>query len=370
MPTAKMIHFDPDFPRMDGQKGAWQVYSYADVKNMLFDYQAYSNSYMPDNGMLGANINQLDPPLHTELRSLVTPYFGREAINAIEPLIVKICNRLFDDQPLNSFDFCNGVAYPLSAAVICHLLGVPFEDHHRIDNWAKDIVSAGYVPNGPTLAAIAQQEMAEFFAALLANNRLPADSLLYAMGTAYLEGQLLPPPIRIGTAMTILLAGYETTATLLSNCIYELCLNTDLQHTLRRSPDNIPQFILEVLRLRPSIVSMYRKVKRDINIQGEAIVTGSIINGWISTANRDNTVFQNPDRIELDRSNSNQALSFGYGIHHCVGAVLARTEARTMLTLLLSRSRLIDLQTGTGPQWSPSLITPSLLHLPITVQWS
>ncbi|NML40274.1 cytochrome P450 [Chitinophaga sp. G-6-1-13] len=369
MPThPNNIHFDADFPLMDGKVGAWQFYRYADVKTMLYDYKTYSNIYMPENGMLGANMNQTDPPLHTTLRAIVSPYFSRQAIKSIEPFIIAQCNRLLDLLPQNDINFVRDVTFPLSASVIGHILGIPEQFHSKIDEWAKVIVTAGYVENGVSMAAQAQKEMAALFVDLMAEQN-KSTTLLSALSGDQSNLPALTSESKLGNAMTILLAGYETTASLLNNTIYELAKDNILQTIIRGNPEKTGQAILEVLRLRPSLTSMYRRVEKETTISGVLIPTGDIVNGWISIANRDESVFVNPDYLDLSRHNSNQALSFGYGIHHCIGAILAQAETQILTTQLLSRSVNVTLIDQKTPPQSPSIITPTFLNLPMNVQW-
>ncbi|SKA32868.1 Cytochrome P450 [Chitinophaga eiseniae] len=367
-PIVQNVYYDADFPLMSGGAGAWQVYRYQQVRELLFDYATYGNGYMPDNGMLGSNLNQIDPPLHGQLRALISRFFSRGAIAGLEQDIENACRSLLAGCQDKTVDVARDFAFPLTATVICEVLGISSgTEIMKVNNWAKAIVTAGYVEGGLAQAAVAQQEMAGLFMQLLQSRAAePRADLLSALALAEVGADALAPAAKIGTCMTILLAGYETTANLITSAVHQLSVDHQLQATIRQSPAIIPNFLQEVLRLYPSIVSMYRIARKDVVLEGQLIKAGDIINGWISTANRDPELFAEPDKLDLDRHNSSQALSFGYGIHHCIGAALARTQARIALEVLLRESTRV--MPGDGePVRTPSLITPGFQTLPITL---
>jgi len=368
LPHVQKVHYDAAFPLMSGGTGAWQVYRYQHVRELLFDYSTYGNSYMPDNGMLGSNLNQTDPPLHGQLRAVISAHFSRNVIAGLEPGIENLSISLLADHHGKTVDFAGGFAFPLTAAVICEILGITSATEiHKINAWAKAIVTAGYVPNGMQQAALAQQEMAAIFMQQLQSRRAePKADVITSIAAAVIDSQPLGPAVQIGTCMTILLAGYETTANLITSAVHRLAIDQELQEHLRQSPGSITNFLQEVLRLHPSLVSMYRIARKDFELDGQPIKAGDIVNGWISTANRDPEIFPDPDKLELERTNSSQALSFGYGIHHCIGATLAKTQARIALEVLLRQYR--NFRPGdVEPISSPSMITPGFQTLPITL---
>ncbi|NSL85812.1 cytochrome P450 [Chitinophaga sp. Mgbs1] len=364
-PVVQRVHYDTDFPLVSGGKGAWQVYRYDLVRDVLFDYASYGNGYMSDNGMLGSNINQTDPPLHGQLRALISGVFSRSAISSLESFMEHTAKSLLLDSQSSTIDIARDYAFPLTATVICKILGIKaIPEIAKVNAWAKAIVTAGYIPGGMEQAAAAQQEMAALFMQVLLQG--DGTGLIKALSYAEIEGRPLDPQIQIGTCMTVLLAGYETTANLITNAVHQLAVVQVLQKSLRQTPDKIPNFLLEILRLYPSIVSMYRIATKDLKLDGNSIKSGDILNGWISAANRDPEIFPDPDQLDIDRPNSSHALSFGYGIHHCIGAILARTQARIALEVLLETSASMTLA-GTEPLRTPSLITPGFQSMLIKI---
>lgn len=366
--TASAPHYDATFKLMHGGTGAWQFYVYEDVQKVLFDSANFSNSYMSsgDDRMLGSNINQVDPPLHGKLRNLINAPFSKTAIESHEPWIQEICCSLLPTES-RSMELASEFAFPFTTAVICRLLGVPEKYHNKVNGWAKAIVTAGYAVDGFLNAAIAQKEMGELFLTLLeARVGHPQEDILTVLANEGQSDEILTLPVKIGTCMTLLLAGFETTANMLTNCVHTLTEIPMLQQVLDADQQKIPALIQETLRLKPSLVSMYRKAKVDMNFSGCQIQKGDMINAWVSVANRDPEVFNSPHSFDLNRTNLSKVLSFGYGIHHCIGAVLARVQGRIAIELLLSRYKNIQLQKGTVLIPASSLISSGFQELPIT----
>lgn len=363
------IYYDPDFPLMFGAKGAWQIYSYNTVLQVLSDYRNFSNAYMPtgEHNPIGSNLNQTDPPLHSILRSIVAGPFKREAIKQWGPRIQERCSQLLANAlEKRELDFVTEVAFPLSAAVICDIMGIPGELQAYVNSWAKVVVTAGYSPNGLEKAAAAQQEMAQLFYGLLQERSSTAGSdvlTLIAQGST--GNGPLPPEIQVGSCMTILLAGHETTAALLSNALYLFIQVPGLWQLLQQDPSLIPGALSEALRLRPSLVSMYRIAATDTQIEGQVIRKGELVNAWISTANRDPEVFAQPEDFNPGRENFEKVLSFGKGVHHCLGDHLAKAEARACFELLLSKVATIEITAE--PTMVPSAIANGFEHLPVRI---
>lgn len=366
--TVTAPHYDAAFKLMHGgSPGAWQFYTYGDVQKILFDATGFSNNYMPatNEQMLGSNINQVDPPLHGMLRKLINTPFSSGAIDAQEPFIYEVCSRFLPIK--NGFmEFAHDFAFPCTTAVICRIIGVPAEYHTKVNGWAKAILNTGYHEDGLRAAAMAQQEMAGMFLKLLlAREKEPKDDLLTLLADSDNDDMKLALPVKLGTCMTILLAGFETTANLAINCIHTLTEIPGLQQILHASPWQIPIAIQEVLRLKPSLVSMYRKATHDMDFGGCAIQEGDMVNAWISVANRDPEIFSDPQHFDLTRPNLNKVLSFGYGIHHCVGAGLARAQVRIALELMVSKFKNIRLAAGTELSPVSSQISSGFQSLPI-----
>jgi len=363
------MYYNPDFPLMFGGTGAWQVFRYDTVLQVLSDYRSFSNSYMPkgEGYLIGSNLNQTDPPMHATLRNVVAGPFKREAIREREPLIQSRCGRVLERVMAKGvIDFVHDFAYPISTAVICDIMGIPEGVHEKVGAWSKSIVTAGYSPGGLEQAQVAQAEMAAFFYALLQErNNTPKEDVLSLLAAAKIEGAPLPIDIQAGSCMTILLAGHQTTADYLANALYLFLTVPGLWKQLQENPVFLPGALSEVLRLRPSIVSMYRVAVEDTELEGQLIRSGELVNAWINAANSDPEVFEKPETFNPGRGNFAKVLSYGKGIHHCLGEHLARTEALLAFELLLSKME--DVQIMAAPKALPSAIVNGFEHFPVVL---
>jgi len=364
------MHHDPDFPLMFGGSGAWQVYAYHSVLEVLSDYHRFSNAYMPqgDYYQIGSNLNQTDPPLHTVLRGVVAAPFKKDTIKQRAPLIRSLCKRSLESViAMEKIDFVDDLAYPLSTAVICDIMGIPGAVHEKVGTWSKAIVTAGYSEGGIARAQLSQAEMAKLFYGLLAE-RGAADGqdVLSLLSRASVNGAPLSIELQVGTCMTILLAGHETTADFLSNALYLFVQMPGLWEQLQRQPALLSGALWEVLRLRPSIVSMYRVALSDTHLEGQLVRKGEIVNAWISTANSDPEVFEEPETFNPDRSNFAKVLSFGKGVHHCLGDHLAKAVATLAFELLLSKVSAVEITSTPSPL--PSAIVNGFEHFPVSLR--
>ncbi|WP_160711457.1 cytochrome P450 [Chitinophaga solisilvae] len=364
------VHFDQDHRLMFGGKGAWQVYRHADVQRIFMDYETFSNAFLPrrDDYIIGSNFNQLDPPLHGLFRALIAPPFSRSAVAKQEEHIRALCISLLEENiQHHEMEFVRDFALPLSAGVIGSILGIPSSALPKVNYWAKTIVNAGYVEGGPETAAKAQEEMTAFFTHMMAlRKQQPEDDLITKLSLAKIGDEEVLLSVKIATCMTILIGGYETTASLLTNAVQIFIEYPELQEILMYNPELIPRAIWEVLRLRPSPVSMYRRARHDVYLDGQLIRKDDLLNGWIAAANRDPEVFPDPHNFDLYRNHlRGNVLSFGYGLHYCVGDTLARTEVRIALEEILRRMRHIHLQPGVLLQPSESGIAVGFQQLPI-----
>jgi cytochrome P450 len=366
------MHYDHEYPLMYGGKGAWQIYSYVDVHRIITDYEVFSNTYMPqeDNYIIGGNLNQTDPPLHLKLRSLIAQPFTKSAIAKLEDWIKAECKSLIAEHAgKGEMDFANNFAFPLSAAVISKVMGIPSSVHSQINEWAKAIVTGGFVEGGIEIAEHAQQEMFTFLIKLFEGRKsLPQSDFLSDLMNAHIDNKALSIQGKVATCMTLLLAGHETTAALLVNSMHTFIELLPVQEYLREEPQQIPHALNEVLRLKPSLVSMYRKAKHNIEFNGHLIQKDHIVNAWIATANRDPTIFPAPDYFDIGRNNHSQTLSFGYGIHHCIGAVLAKVESRIAFEVIFSMLINIRLKPNSILLPSTSKIVSGFQSLPIVFE--
>lgn len=318
----------------DPQTGHWHVFRYTDVSRVLTDYAVFSSeSYrpagQPDQSPFGATLIGNDPPRHRQLRGLVSQAFTPRAIETLRPRIMAITRDLLDAvRARGRMDLIGDFASPLPVTVIAEMLGIPVARRDDFRHWSDEIVSMQ--------SGTAMREMFSYCAELVADRRQhPGDDLVSGLLTAQIEGRHLTEMELIGFCVLLLIAGNETTTNVIGNAI--ICLDAHPAEMARaqQQPELMPQLIEEVLRYLPSVWSIERTVKTDTEIGGQHILAGAGITAWMASANRDATQFPDPDRFDISRK-PNRHLTFGHGIHACIGAPLARLEAGIALPMLLA----------------------------------
>ncbi|MBB6734537.1 cytochrome P450 [Cohnella zeiphila] len=327
--------------RYDGARGCWDVFAYEDVHRVLKDSRIFSSTRGP---AAGQNMLYMDPPKHTQLRELVNKAFTPKAIQDLAPRIQSIAEDLLDQAAGERMDVVSHFATPLPVIVIAELLGAPAEDRTRFKSWsdilvesAEDLSEEAFVKiNEKRMQAI--QELSEYFVKILElRAQHPQNDLITALMSAEIDGEKLSGRDIINFCILLLAAGNETTTNLITNGVRILTEQPSLQDELHANPDLIPRFVEEVLRYYPPIVAIGRIATQDVEIGSQKIRAGDQIIAWVGAANRDEAKFaKEPDRFDLQRS-PNPHMSFGFGIHFCLGAPLARLEGKIALEVLLRR---------------------------------
>jgi len=288
-----------------------------------------------------ADLLTLDPPDHTRIRRLVSSAFTPKAIADLEPWIRDSCRRLLDGIDATGFDLIDALAFPLPIAVICRLLGVPAEDHAQFRAWGH-AVAATLEPQTRRTAfsdpRSAQLALAAYLRDLVDKRRAdPDDSLLSALIAAEEEGERLTSGELVSTALLLLVAGFETTVNLIGNGTVALLGQPKQWRQLVDEPEQVPAAIEELLRFDSPVQMTSRTATEDLDVAGMTIGRGMTVMVAIGGANRDPGVFDDPDQLRIDRPNASRHLSFSFGIHHCLGAPLARLEGRVALEEVASR---------------------------------
>ena len=244
------------------------------------------------------------------------------------------------------------------------MLGIPTEDRLTFRRWSDQIVASEAID--PVTGKSPYVALGEFFASMLPEReREPRNDLISALLTARIDGEALTSDQLLSFCILLLVAGHETTTNLLGNAIQTLDEHPAVMEELRADQALIPATIEEVLRYRSPVQFMSRTTTQDIELSGQIIPAGERVQAWITSANRDETQFPDPDRFDIYRT-PNKHIAFGNGVHFCLGAPLARLEARVALTILLDRWRDIKRanQEPLEPAYSPMLLGAK--HLPIT----
>lgn len=337
MRRADPVDHDPDGARC-------QVFRYDDVQRVLSDH-AHFSSRMGGANAIGASLIGQDPPLHTRLRSLVTQAFTPKAVARLEPRIREIVGTLLDRVGgRGEMDLVADFAYPLPATVIAELLGVPAEDQAHFKQWSDAVV--GDDDGGVTFSQ-AHDEMGRYFHDIMQRRlRHPGEDLISGLLVAEVDGRRLEPMELLGFCVLLLVAGHETTTNLLANAILCFSERPEVPQRVAGNPEMLPAVIEEVLRHRSPVQVMFRTARVDCEVGGRHLRAGDHVAAWIGSANRDEQQFPDPDRFIPDRS-PNRHLAFGSGIHFCIGAPLARLEARLALGALLERCRDLEIVPGT-----------------------
>ena len=365
----------------------WLVTRYADVLDALRDHHTFSNkgrqialiNRMPEERQAslrslsshydkGGMSNQ-DPPDHTRLRSLVNLAFTPSVIAEMEPRIQEIVETLIDGLEIDTpVDFMAQFANPLPATVIAELLGLPQEDQPVFQRWSNTITSfLGAGTANEESAQLSQEAMAELRAYLAAKiaerKRRPTDDLLSRFAVAEAAGDRLTENEMIGSCVTLLLGGHETTTRLLGNGLLALLRNPEQLERLRIDASLIPGAIEEFLRYDSPVQRIWRIVAEDTVIEDQPLRTGDAVFLMISAANRDERQFHEPDRLDIARS-PNRHLSFGHGIHFCLGSALARLEARIAFSTLFDRFSSVELYPA-PVTFHPNVAFRGLMSLPV-----
>jgi cytochrome P450 len=311
-----------------------------------------------------------DPPDHTRLRLLLAKSFAAQRIERMRPLVQVLVDRLLDRAAERGrVDFIAEFAFPLPAQVICSMLGVPPDDLPQIKEWSSQIAAyIGGSHRGDDIE-IAKQGLRctfDYFRALVRRRRgQGVDDLLALLLGAEDHGDVLSEDEVVANCVLLLFAGHETTANLLGSGLFRL-LSHPAQHAyLRAHPELIPSAVEEFLRYDPPVAGTLRVVTQDTAIRGRPVGRGELVAAMIAAANRDPLQFEAPEELRIDRT-PNRHLTFGYGIHFCLGAPLARLEAQIAFDGLLRRFRRIEL-IEPEPQWKTQLFFRGLTRLDLAL---
>ncbi|TXR67700.1 cytochrome P450 [Bacillus sp. AR18-7] len=329
------------------QADMWNVFLYEDVKTVLEDKEYFSNN-MPEKkkSPFSQSILGMDPPKHTQIRSIVNRSFTPKALREWEPRIQQITNDILNQlSNRETFDIVRELFYPLPVIVIAEMLGVSAKDMERFKRWSDIIVSSpshddpAYLEEFFNTRLQAENELGEFFEEIIQFNRGKSKKdlnniislLVQSEADKNISGKEIVPFCKL-----LLVAGNETTTNLLGNALYCFIENPNVYDQLQQDISLIPKAIEEVLRYRSPVQRIVRRVKKEIQLKGQTLQVDQIISAWVGSANRDSQQFKDADSFNIYRRR-NPHLTFGHGIHFCLGAPLARLEAKIVLTELIKR---------------------------------
>ena len=362
------------------EAGYWVVTRYADVVTVLRDPRFGREDFGPMvSAIYGEDSERVprpmvfrDPPAHTRLRSLVSNAFTSRVVQGMRPHIQEIVDRLLDRvQDARAMDVIADLAYPLPVTVICEMLGVPEGDRDAMRRWSDDIARSLDALGLPSDREIvrrgraARHALGEYFRGLLPERRRhPRADLLSLLLAAEEQGDKLTEDELLATCVLIFIAGHETTVNLIGNGLLALLQHPRQMATLRENPELLPGAVEELLRYDSPVQRTARVTKSEIRLEGKIIPRHALVVAAIGAANRDPERFAEPDRLDIARRDKDH-IAFGFGIHFCLGAPLARIEAQIALGALLRRLPRLALATET-PQWRESSTLRGLKALPLT----
>ncbi|WP_330230952.1 cytochrome P450 [Nocardia sp. NBC_00508] len=309
-----------------------------------------------------------DPPQHTRLRNLLTGAFAGPAVRNLAPSVEKIADSLLADMaadPREIHDLLDSYAIPLPTMVISSLLGVPRGDRDKFRTWTT-VIFSGEHSTGDKFAIM--QEFVAYIRQLIETKiSAPGTDLLSELVAARKDDDRLTDRELVSMVFMLLVAGFETTAHLIGNAIAILLADAEVHRSLCADPGRIPDFVEEVLRYESSACeATFRYTTVPTDLGGTEIPAGELVMVSMAAADRDPQRFPDPQRFDMDRAQNNH-IAFGYGMHKCVGAQLARLEAVIAITFLLDRYPDIRLAAGATLSWRRSLLVRGLTNLPLVL---
>jgi cytochrome P450 len=339
----------------------WMIFDFEGVKRALVEHEAFSSdlSHAPGSGNPGEWFIFFDPPRHTKLRALISKAFTPRVIVNLEPRIRELSRQLLDERiERGEMDVAADFSVPLPMLVITEMLGVPVADWPRYKRWSDVILKLANTFSRDEAAAKAideyravTAEMRGFMPELIAQRRAAhQDDLLTRLVEAEVDGERLTQEEVLGFVQLLLVGGQETTANLINNALVCFIENPDQLARLRGAPELLPSAIEEVLRYRSPVQWIPRATRRDVAVHGQVIPSGKLVLPMIGSANRDPKYFRDAGRFEIARD-PNAHIAFGHGIHSCLGAPLARLEARIALADFLERVEEFEL--ASDEPWEP-----------------
>ncbi|MFB6554687.1 cytochrome P450 [Streptomyces sp. NPDC056405] len=324
----------------------------------------HSASWRTDGGhAIGRNMLQSDPPQHTRLRQLVAGHFTAGRTAALRPRVERVAGDLLAALPRQgTAELVGRYALPLPVTVICDLLGVPETDRAGFHTWSNELV----MPTSPEAAASAAGALTGYLTELTDHKRRTPDGTLLSDLVAAADGGALTAEELLGMAFLILVAGHETTVNLISATVHSLLTHPDQLARLRAEPELTERAVEESLRYNsPVHATAFRFAAEPLELAGTRIAAGDSVLVSLAAASRDPGHFPDPDRFDIGRRAQGH-LGFGHGLHHCLGAPLARVEAAVAVRLLLGRHPALALAADPATlTWRTSTLLRGPAELPV-----
>ena len=317
---------------------------------------------------MGEQLVAIDPPRHTRERALTGKLFTPNRLKENEAFMWTLADELIDEFALRGeVEFGRAYARPFTLLVVADLLGVPREDHEQFRGWLGGRKGNVGDPDGEHGGDRVFANLAPYFTRYIQDRRnAPREDVMGQLAAArFPDGELPEVANVVRIASIFFAAGQETTARLIAAGMRVLAEQPTLASELRANPAGIPGFVEECLRLEGPIKSTFRLALVDTQICGVDVPAGSVVMGSVGAANRDPSLFQDPDRFDARRSNARRNIAFGHGEHFCPGASLARAETRISLERLLARLDDFALVDPSALSYAETFIIRGLNNLPL-----
>ena len=371
----------------DERANSWVLTRSADVAAALRDPRYTVRGFMSDTGWIPEDMRPAlepplravsrqmlfqDPPDHTRLRGLVAKAFTPRMIESLRPVIQQVTDELLDQaEAQGRMEVIQDFAFPLPAIIIATMLGVPPEDREQFNRWSSyfgRLLDGGDFSLETVFEAVSEvSNFLDYFRAIIhARRTAPKDDLLQAMMNAQEQGDALSEDELLGNCILLLAAGHGTTTHLIGNGTLALLRNPDQLRLLKEQPALISSAVAELLRYDSPVQLTSRRAKEALRIGEQQVSTGQAVIMLLGAANHDPAQFADPDRLILARQ-ENRHLSFGLGIHFCLGAPLARVEGEIAFSTLLKRFPHLRLDTDVV-EWQSSIVFRGLQQLPVSLE--
>jgi cytochrome P450 len=367
----------------DTKQEVWQVLGHPEAGKVMSDPAAFSSDLsslrqgMEDLDLFSkGNIVQMDPPRHRQFRGLVSQAFTPKVVAGLAPRIEQITHELLDATEGGRFDLVDELTYPLPVIVIAELLGIPVSDRDVFRRWADGLFSQVADPEQSVMArreeAVAAmspllREMNDYLLDFVRGKRAGGgEDLTAQLVRAEVDGEHLDDQEIVDFVAILLIAGHITTTATLGNAVVSFDEHRDAVAEVRANPELLPQAIEEVLRHRTPFPRVARTTTADVELGGEVIPKGQIVIPSLTAANRDERVFADPNGFDIHRK-PNPHLTFGHGIHFCLGAPLARLEAKIALRIMLERYTDIAVADDAPVEYRNPWVMVGVTKLPLDV---
>ncbi|MFF4359102.1 cytochrome P450 [Streptomyces sp. NPDC001604] len=356
-------------PAPDEHHETWLVVGYEEARAALADPRLAKDGsrigmVFLDEELIGKYLLGADPPQHTRLRALVSRAFTMRRVEELRPRIRQITDELLDEMlPRGRADLVDSFAYPLPITVICELLGVPEMDRTQFRRMSTEAVA----PTSADSEHDAFVRLAEYLTELIEDKRCagPSGDLLSDLiRTTAEDGDRLSPGELRGMAFILLIAGHETTVNLIGNAVHALLTHRDQLAAVHADLSLVDGVVEETLRYEgPVENATFRFAAEPLEIGGTRVEKGDFVMVGLTAADRDGLRCPAPDHFDIHRDTRGH-LAFGHGIHYCLGAPLARLEARTAIRTLLQRAPGLALDAPPG-DWLPGMLMRGVRSLPV-----